>query len=253
MKLSSVFATTLSSCSIITLTAFGFLSQAQAATVSGKSSGRWVNPTVENSDVQLVNTGVGTNSFTWGEPVPGTPDNQLVFTGNSFLADIGSWFEIGNLTYRNGTVYADTGVDKVTLNLDLYFDDQVPFSKVFPISFQLENTLNDSNIDLKDPRNADYVEWANFLAEPSFTIAGNTYTLELGGLGQDNQNKLTVLEGDEISAAFYARINTSPPQSGVPSKDVPEPTSIIGSLLVGSYLIYRKKLYKVKLNSHKDN
>lgn len=258
MKLSSVFATTLSSCSILTFTAFGLLSQAQAATVSGKSSGAWVNPTVDSSDVQLVTTGVNTNNFTWGEAVPGTPSNQLVFTGNSFLADVGSWFELGTISYLNGTVYADTGADNVTLNLNVDFEDQIPLSKVFPVSFRLENTLNDPNIDLKDPANADYVKWTAFLADPSFSVGGNAYTFEFGGFGQNNQTKLTALEGDTVSAALYARINTSqapsvPPSKNPPSKDVPEPSTIIGSLLVGSYLIYRKKLHKVKLHRQQDS
>jgi hypothetical protein len=268
MKLSSVFATTLSSCSLLTCTALSLCCQAQAATVSGRSSGVWINPTVDSNDVQLVNTGVGTNSFTWGEAEPGTPPNQLIFTGNPFATDMNSWFKVGTLTYFNGTVYADTGVDNVTLNLGVNFDDQVPLSKVFPISFRLVNTLNDPNIDLQDPANADYVEWTAFLADPSFTVAGNAYTFELGGFGQNNQTRLTALEGQEISSDVYARINTAqapsvppsklpppqvPPAKLPPAQDVPEPSTIIGSLLLGSYLIYRKKLYKIKLHRQQDS
>lgn len=258
MKLSSVFATTLSSCTILTLTAFGSFSQAQAATVAGKSSGMWVNPTVDSSNVQLFTTGVGTNTFTWGEAVPGTPPNQLVFTGNSFLAEVGSWFKVGNISYFNGTVYADTGADNVRLNLNVDFEDQVPLSKVFPVSLRLENTLNDPNIALKDPANADYVKLTAFLGDPSFSIGGNAYTFELGGFGQNNQTRLTALEGDTVSSALFARINISqapsvPPVKNPPAQDVPEPSTIIGSLLLGSYLIYRKKLSKVKLHRQQDS
>ncbi|WP_017655096.1 choice-of-anchor K domain-containing protein [Fortiea contorta] len=245
MKLSLVFATTLSSCSILAMTTFGFLGQALAGTISGKSSGTWVNPTVVDSNVQLVHTGVNTNSFTWGEPVPGTPANQLVYTGSSFLADVGSWFQIGSFTYQNGTVYADTGVDAVTFNLAMSFGDQAQSSQVLPISFSFKNTLNDLSVGLRDPKNADSVQFFKS-ANPSFSLGGNNYTLEIGGFSPNNQNtEITALEGDQITAGFYARINPSDTQSS-PPKDVPEAPSILGSLLVGTYLIYRKKFSQVK-------
>ncbi|AFY33844.1 choice-of-anchor K domain-containing protein [Calothrix sp. PCC 7507] len=258
MRISLVFATTLSSCSIMTTAALGFSTQAQAATVSGESSATWVNPTLDNSnsDVNLIYTGVGTNTFTWGEPTTGTPNNQLVFTGNPFLANIGSWFQIGNLKYQNGTISAFTGVDNVTLNLDVRFDGQVAFSKVFPVLFSLENTPN-NNPDLKDPSNADYVKLATYFANPNFTLAGNNYTLELGGFSQDSQTRISALEGEEISADIYARINDADVPPGVPPsaplEAVPEPSTIISSLLVGIFLIYRQKFLKLKLNRHQNS
>jgi hypothetical protein len=245
MKLSLVFATTLSSCAIFSMTTVGLSSQAQAGTISGKSSGTWVNPSLLDNNTQLVYTGVDTNSFTWGEAVPGTPPNQLIFTGDSFSADIGSWFKIGNLDYFNGTVYADTGVDNVTLNLALNFNNQVSVSQIFPVSFHLENTPN-NNINLKDPSNADSVKWNTILPNSSFTLGGNNYTLEIERSSPGSQTTgITALEGDQITAGFYARVNSSDVQSA-PSKDVPEAPSILGSLLVGGYLIYRKKFFQVK-------
>jgi len=228
------------------MTTVGLPSQAQASTISGQASGTWVNPTLLDNNVQLVDTGVGTNSFTWGEAVPETPPNQLVFTGDSFSADIGSWFKIGNLDYFNGTVYADTGADNVTLNLALNFNNQVPISQVFPVSFQLENTPN-NNPDLKDPSNADSVKWNTTLANPSFTLGGNNYSLQIAGFSPNSQTTgITALEGDQITAGFYARVNATDVQSAPPAKDVPEAPSMLGSLLVGGYLIYRKKFFKVK-------
>lgn len=248
MKLSLVFATTLSSCAIVATTTVGLPSQAQAGTISGNSSGTWVNPTVVDNNTQLLYTGVGTNSFTWGEAVPGTPNNQLVYTGNPFSADIGSWFKIGNLDYANGTVYADTGVDDVTLNLAVNFNDQVSLSKVFPVSFHLENTLNNPAVSLKDPSNADSVKWSTTLPNPSFTLGGNNYILEIASSNPGSQTSgITVLEGEQITAGFYARVNSSDGQSAPPTKDVPEAPSILGSLLVGGYLIYRKKFFQGKI------
>ncbi|OUL33390.1 hypothetical protein BV372_17040 [Nostoc sp. T09] len=162
MKLSLVFATALSSCSMIALTAFGFSDQAQAATISGRADGVWVKAIPDsknkfcsnsNTDCQFVQ-GVGTNSFSWGEPAKNTPPNQpnqLTFIGNSFLADVGSWFKLGSLNYFNGIIYDDTNIQYVTLNLDWFFGDNNQVRKVLPISFYLENTTNQIKDNIKDP------------------------------------------------------------------------------------------------------
>jgi hypothetical protein len=140
MKLSSVFVTSLS-VAVSALTALGFSSQAQALTFSGISSGAWGEPTPGGINTSPFYSGVGTNSFRWGDPDDfGTGPNQLTFSGDSFSTKIGSLFKIGDLTYFNGKVTPNTSVDFVPLNLHVSFSDRPDrsnVSEVFNFGFQL--------------------------------------------------------------------------------------------------------------------
>ncbi|MBW4564060.1 MAG: choice-of-anchor K domain-containing protein [Mojavia pulchra JT2-VF2] len=252
MKLSFVFATTLSSCSIIALTAFGFCNQATAFTISGKARGEWVNPILDKQHICFTKTlpncfitGVGTNSFSWGElpkNIPPNETNQLVFAGNFFSGDVGSWLKIGNLKYFNGINYFDTNVEYVTLNLDLTFGDTVQANKVLPVSFKLVNTLN-SGTNIKDPANADSVVFDTGFAKTNFTLGNNTYQFELLGFSPLSQTSISALEGEQSNdpGDIYAKVTVSS------SIDVPEAPTIAGSLLAGMYLIYRQKFLRAKI------
>lgn len=167
MKLSSVFVTSLS-VAVAALTALGFSSQAQALTFSGNSIGTWGKPTPGSMNTIPIYSGVGSNSFKWGDPDDfGTGPNQLIFTGNTFSSEIGSLFKIGDLTYFNGTVTPGTSVDFVPLNLHVSFGDRVN-SQVFNFDFELVNTPN----DLPNPVDkADYVNVGKNFGNRNFTFA----------------------------------------------------------------------------------
>ncbi|MBW4676251.1 MAG: choice-of-anchor K domain-containing protein [Desmonostoc geniculatum HA4340-LM1] len=229
MKRSLVFATAISSFFVTATTAFGFSGQAQAFSFSGFSSGTWGEPTPGSLDTNPTYTGVGTKTFTWGQPSsPSILPNKLVFDGSSFSGDTDSVFKIGELRYFNETVLKGTSVEFVPLNLNLSLNSPVGINQVFNFNFHLVNTPNTST---NPQENADSVFIDTNLAYNSFTFAGNKYTLELTGFNPDvPQLSIKALEGGTATTAVYARIKT-----------IPEPAAIAGLCLVGIYLVSRKK------------
>lgn len=280
MKISLVFATAVSGCSVFALTAFGFSSQSQAftisstdqpVTISGSADGVWSNPILDEANLCLKNPnhpecatmvqGVGTNEFSWGTvaKISATKKpNELTFTGNTFSADVGSWFKIGTLRYFNSVNYADTNVKNVTLNLDLLFGNQ---QKSLPVVFNLINSPNPvkpKNIqELKDIAYADSVEFATPLLTTSFKYNQDSFLFQIGGFGSPPQTSISALEDEfawnqngGIDHQIYARVSYVPKPDSVPPKNnVPEPSTVAGSLLAGMYLLYRKNFSKQKAKS----
>jgi hypothetical protein len=229
MKLSLVFATAISSFFVSAATAFSFAGQADAFAFSGISNGIWGQPTPGSLDTNPIYTGVGSNTFTWGQPsLPSTLPNKLIFDGNSFSTDINSVFKIGDLRYFNETVLKGTSVEFVPLNLNLSLNPPDGINKAFDFNFHLVNTPNTST---NPEENADFVFLDTNLSANSFTFAGNKYRLELTGFNPDvPQLSIKANEGSTTTTAVYARI-----------KAIPEPGAIVGLSLLGIYLISRKK------------
>ncbi|MEH2172677.1 choice-of-anchor K domain-containing protein [Nostoc sp.] len=239
MKLSFVFATAISSFFVSLTTGFSFSGQAQALTFSGISNAIWGNPTPGSTDKNPIYTGVGSNTFTWGQAnsSPGLP-NKLTSNGTSFSADINSVFKIADLTYFNGKIVPDTGIEFVPLNLNVSFSPPVGISQVFDFNLRLVNTPNDS----KDPeKSADLVFLDTNLSNRSFTFGSNKYTLELTGFNPDSrQISIKALEEATTTTAIYAKIKT-----------IPEPAPVLGISLLGIYLISRKNSWKKNTGNRK--
>ncbi|MEH1905548.1 MAG: choice-of-anchor K domain-containing protein [Nostoc sp.] len=240
MKLSLVFATAISSFFVSATTGFGFSGQAHALTLSGISSATWGEPTPGSINTSPIYTGVGSNTFNWGDSdvcpsSPNTPSgctitgqNKLTFNGSSFSTDINSAFKIGDLTYFNGTVFEGTSVEFVPLNINVSFSPPTGISEVFDFKLHLVNTLNEPT---NPEKSTDFVFIDTNLSNRSFTFEGNKYTLELTGFNPDvNQIGIKALEGATTTTAIYAKIKT-----------VPEPATVAGLFLLGIYLISRKK------------
>ncbi|MBD2530315.1 choice-of-anchor K domain-containing protein [Nostoc flagelliforme FACHB-838] len=244
MKLSLVFATAISSVLVAVTTGFGFSSQAHALTFAGISSGTWGEPTPESTDTNPVYTGVGNNTFTWGDSNVCPPSanasngcqitgsNKLNFNGNSFSTGIDSEFKIGDLSYFNGTVLKGTAVESVPLNINVSFNPLVGINEVFDFKLYLVNTPNNATATPED--NADFVFIDTNLSNRIFTFEGNNYTLELTGFNPDvSQKSVEALEGATTTTAVYARIKT-----------IPESSPVVGLSLLGIYLISRKNFGK---------
>ncbi|MHC5598590.1 MAG: choice-of-anchor K domain-containing protein [Nostoc sp.] len=243
MRLSFVFATAISSFFVSATTVFAFSGQADALTFSGVSSGIWGEPTPGSIDTNPIYTGVGSNTFTWGDPnvcppssnTPSgctiTGSNKLTFNGTSFSTDINSVFKIADLTYFNGTVVKGTSVEFVPLNVNLSFSPTVGISQVFDFNLHLVNTPNEAT----DPeKNADFVFIDKNLSNRTFTFEGNKYTLELTDFNPDiEQTSIKALEGATTTSAIYAKI-----------KAIPEPSLVAGLCLLGIYLISRKNSWR---------
>ncbi len=232
MKQSLVVATAVSSFFVTATTAFGFSGQAQAFSFSGISNGTWGVPTPGSLDTNPTFTGVGTNTFTWGEAsAPSTLPNKLIFDGSSFSGNTDSAFKIGELKYFNETVLKGTSVEFVPLNLNVSLSSPVGINQAFDFDFRLVNT---PNIATNPPEaNADFVFLDTNLSYRTFTFAGDKYTLELIGFNPDvPQFSIQALEGGTTTTSVYARIKT-----------IPEPTAIVGLSLLGIYLISRRKSF----------
>jgi hypothetical protein len=244
MKLNPIFATVLSTLTFSAV-AVSFSGQVQALSFAGSSSGAWGIPDPGTSNIDPVYTGVGTNKFTWGLPLPdnknfGTPANSLTFNGTSFKTDFDSLFKIGDLTYFNGTVPLYTNVEKVPLNLRVSFQNPSKIDEVFDYNFNLKNTRNDS----PNPEdNADFVFPSPAAANRSFAYNGNEYTLELTGFSQDegatSAKEFRVLEGATTTAAIYGKITSA-------RRKVPEPHLILGLCAMGGYMFARRKNLSAK-------
>jgi hypothetical protein len=242
MKLSSLFNTAVFPFAVAALSAIGFPSQAEAIVFSGNFSGSWGEPTPGEINYNPAFSGVGTNTFTWGDPIENESSNKLEFKGSSFSTDdTGALVKIGDLTYGNGTVHYRTSVESVPFKLGLSFNQSTEVEQVLEYRFSLENTIN----NFVDPEeDADSVSITNNDARNSFTYDGSEYLLDLifsKDNGKTNFSKFWVQEGIETDAAIFGKITkVSQP------KKVPEPGLMSGLSVLGIYLVSRRKAKKAE-------
>ncbi len=233
MKLNSL-TTLVSTVALATLASVSLSSSAQAQTFVGNSSGTWGTPD-PGTNTNPVFSGVGTDTFEWGQASFGTPPNRLSFAGNAFSTNIDTLFQVGDLTYFNGSTSINTAVDSVPLNVELAFTDPTGFTESFAFNFDIVSTPNTN-----DPQeSADFVFPMSSFGDRSFSFDGMDYTLELTGFSQDGGattvDEFRVLEDATTTAAVFGKITKAPVQ------DVPEPTILGGLGLLSLYLIKRRR------------
>lgn len=189
---------------------------AQAGPVAGNSSGVFVDPILQpNSDL----TGVGTNSFSWGTDATGGGRNNLTFNGQAFSGTVGSFFDVGTISYYNGSVFAGTGADGVSLDVTLSFTAPAGVVQTFTYALGIVSTTNTG-----DPiASADRIEFTT-AAPQTFLLDGNlvTLVLEVGASGPGgftSQNSFSVLENQSATAVLRGTLRA-------PS-NVPEPGTML--------------------------
>ncbi|AFZ00203.1 choice-of-anchor K domain-containing protein [Calothrix sp. PCC 6303] len=245
MKLYQFLITAFSTFTVAAVAEVTLSTPIRAITFSGASSGVWGKPDPGSTNNMPRYTGVGTDSFTWGDPDDsrfGTPANSFKFAGNSFTTNVDSLFKIGDLTYFNGSVLFGTSVDKVSLSLNVGLNSPNKENEIFDFDFNLRNTPNTSENEIE---NADFAYITPKLDNRTFAFNGKKYTLELTGFSQDggktNLKEFRVLEGATTTAAIYGKISALSPVK--PPARVPESGVVGGLSCLGIYMLTRRKKF----------
>ncbi len=210
-----------------------------AADTEGTSSGTFTNPSYDGPSGSSYDSGIGTNTYAWGDPSP--EQSWLQFNGQAFSADFEQEFVVGNLSYYNGTIVADTGANAIDLTVNLAFTTPAGINEDFTYTLGLVNVPNNNN-----PPD-DYVYLPTSFSPTVFSVDGTDYTLELLGFyeasegGNTQIDKFFVAEGAGANANLHAKITAEFPPAPDP---VPEASTVAlaasGLGLVG-FAIRRRK------------
>lgn len=199
--------------------------QAHAVLFDGTTAAQFVNPT---GPAGMVVTGVGTSAFTWGTGY-GTAASSLTFGGTSFSAATDTYFNLGTLSYYNGTILADSGAEAVDLNLSVNFTSPIGSNETFNYTLQL---LNSPNVGTPEEQ-ADKVYLPSLFSSTLFNYDGVNYTLQLGfgtvsSGGFSQIDTLYAYEGQTAQGTLVGKIT-----SNIPSANVPDAAATAGLLALG--------------------
>jgi hypothetical protein len=207
--------------------------------IQGSTSGTFINPNPSGSPI--VTTGVGTSSFTWGQGDP-NPPNSMNFAGGPFNTTTGTSFELGTLTYFNGTTDSGTTPMSVQLSVSLAFTMPAGAgTQTSAFTLNLDSTPNTGTAQ----QNADFVTFPSGFSNTIFTVSGTKYTLELTGfenvtgnagfLGSNGNTEFHVEEGGTASAQLFGMVTSD--LSGV--SVAPEPSTFyVGAMGAAGLIAY---------------
>jgi hypothetical protein len=207
---------------VITGVSLAFLSvpSAHALFIEGSTSGIFTNPVGPGT---MVTTGVGTSSFTWGTPASSSgSSSSLDFTGTAFSTNTETFFDVGEISYFNGTIVGNTQADTVDLEITLNFTTPGGINEAFTYLLSLINTPNTG-----DPvASADFIAFPASLPSETFIHDGAVYSvgLEVGvvtGDGFSSQTTFSVLEDSSATATLRGIVTSE----GV-EQEVPAPATI---------------------------
>lgn len=204
---------------------------ANAAFFEGSTSGVFVNPQGPSG---MVTSGVGTNSFSWGDPATThcwgcTSPSSLTFHGLNFAANVDDTFALGVMKFYNGTIWAGTEATSVDFSLTFNFTSPNNFVESFTYDFALDNTPNtgDPNDD------ADSVKLTSLGPQQFYSYQGTDYYFEL--LGFNGQEEMVAKE------LKWAKVKLVGQFTSVPS-EIPLPAAVwlFGSGLMG-FMAFRRR------------
>lgn len=186
--------------------------------ISGSSNGNFESPEGGDDLVYEIEETEQGSIFSWGTPADGYDSpSSLHFEGTSFenISPEQS-FEIGTLTFYNGTIVSGTGANGVELELDLDLTVNIPIATQ-DITFTFE-LINTPNYDYQtNDQNADYVLISVPREEFTTTYNGVTYYIdlsfgEIGENGFSTVDQFHVWENQEATGAVIAKITTEQPE-----------------------------------------
>ena len=188
----------------------------------------------------------GTNNrLSWGQTncVGCTPFNNYVqYDGLSFNAEVGNLFNLGNLSYRNGST-TDTFDGNFPLSIALSFTNPISNNQVFNYSFNIFNTPNNTGNAVLD---GDKLQFSGgTLSQNSFNFNGRNYALEIMGFssdgGQTLVNEFNSPEGTIANASLYGKLRDVTPVPPEPPQGVPEPGTVAALSVVAVGLLTRRR------------
>ena len=228
----SFFTNKLSAAALTLSALVSFADQAQAITFSGNSSGQWGMPANPSSSTYISSQNGGINNrLSWGR-IDGcgggcTPFNNYVqYDGVGFNAEVGSLFNLGNLSYRNGSVW-DAFDGNFPLNISLSLTNPLSNTQAFNFSFNILNTPNSTGNAVLD---GDRLRFSGgLLSNNSFNYEGVNYALELVGFstngGTTLVNEFNSPEGSIAFASLYGKFTAlTPPPQPQPQPQVEPPS-----------------------------
>lgn len=212
------------------------ISQAQAVTFTGTSTGSWGLPSNPSASTFISNENGGINNrLTWGVPVSNSFTNYVEYDGARFNTDVNNLFRVGDLTYRNGRITNFFNGD-FTLRIVLFLSNPFSGTQSFTFNFNILNTDNNTGDPILD---GDRLRLAtNGVSRQTFRDDVANYTLQLVGFSTDGgitiENELNAPEDSTATSSLYARITPVP----LP-KPVPEPVTSSGLFVMGLYMASR--------------
>ena len=218
MKSRILMTTQLSAVVLMSLASFGTFDQkpAQAFDLrfAGESSGQWTLPLNADDTTRVVDGAGGTASnLEWGRTdcVGCTVTNSIQYTGAPFIAEVGSLFRVGDLSYRNGSVLGGFNGD-FALNVSLLFMKPVQQLQTFSFLF---NVLNTDNVTGDPVLDGDRLRFSTGgVSGQDFSYNGTDYTLELVGFSSDGGNtilqELNSPEDSTTNASLFGKITAKP-------------------------------------------
>jgi hypothetical protein len=229
--------------------------RADAATFQGVFNS--ISPTCSLTDVC---NGLGTAIFSYGQPTSSSFSNELAFTGVTYPSIPTGNFKVGTLTITNGTIglttfpsFTTSAVDRITyLNLNISTTDNIKQGD-FLIAYDTTSNLNSI---INSPQNADFVYFPLHPEFGAFYILEGTTLLDalasVGILAIDPPNTLFAAGFETIPGQTNGHIAALPhgsidPNTGyfIPnSTTVPEPLTIVGTLIVATAAFRMKKKLK---------
>lgn len=222
----------------------------ESLNVDGNTTGEFNNPLGASSMVTNLNAGDSSSYFTWGDVSgQGRSVSWMDFSGGTFTDIVdGAQFNVGALTYYNGTINADTGAD--TIDLDIVLDIDINgkiFRPFFDFTFDLINTPNTNDAIAS----ADFVQLDD--ARSSRTLVYNEqefeFRLEFGETtanGFSSFDQFHVIENEQASVNLYGSFTLLGPASGTSANDpISGGTVIINDSETGTITdpLYQKEGY----------
>jgi protein with PEP-CTERM/exosortase system signal len=179
---------------------------------------------------KFINNPNGSRAFEWGTAAAGFTTSRLDFVPTTFSGvQTGQYFSLGDLTYRNGEIYAGTEAKSVDLLTYLTFTSPNGITGTYNFDLTLINTVNTG-----DPvASADTVLLSAYTPTTFFTSGGVNYSLSvgLGTLsGFSSTNEFIVREGRSATTKIVGIVTAQTPSS-VP--DTSSTLALLGMAVVG--------------------